>query len=101
MISSVSSDEVDPAANTVTLRGTNTSVRIEGEAGKISTVHVEQDDDDDDDDNDDDDEEKEDFGDDNEDMLTFQVESLQEINSAGKRKRFSFRTVLMRVGRRE
>ena len=74
-------DEVDTAANTVTIRGNDTSVRIEGDTGKIRTLHFEQDDDDDDDDDDND--EVEDFSDDNEEVLTFQVDSLQEIDSAG------------------
>ena len=74
-------DEVNTAANTVTIRGNDTSVRIEGQTGKIRTLHFEQDDDDDDDDEDDD--EEEDFSDGNEDVLTFQVESLQEIDAAG------------------
>ena len=67
------------AANTVTIRGNDTSVRIEGDTGKIRTLYFEQDDDDDDDDDD----EVEDFSDDNEDVLTFQVDSMQEINSLG------------------
>ena len=65
------------------IRGNDTSVLLEGQAGKISTIHFEQDDDDDDD-NDDDEDEVEDFSDDNENALTFQVESLQERNSAGR-----------------
>ena len=73
---------VDPATNTVIMRGNDTSVRVQGKSGKISTVFFDQDDDDDD--NDDDDDEQEDFGDDNEDVLSFEVESLQERNSAGK-----------------
>ena len=73
-------DEVDTAANTVTIRGNDTSVRIEGDTGKIRTLYFEQDDDDDDDDDDD---EVEDFSDDNEDVLTFQVDSLQEVDSQG------------------
>ena len=76
-------DEVDTAANTVTIRGNDTSVLVEGNTGKIRTVHFEQDDDDDDDDDDEDDE-VEDFSDDNEDVLTFQVDSLQEIDSQGR-----------------
>ena len=73
-------DEVNTAANTVTIRGNDTSVRVEGKTGKIRTLHFEQDDDDDDDDDED---EEEDFTDDNEDVLTFQVDSLQEIDAAG------------------
>lgn len=73
-------DEVNSAANTVTIRGNDTSVRVEGNTGKIRTLHFEQDDDDDDDDEED---EEEDFSDDNEGVLTFQVDSLQEIDAAG------------------
>jgi len=62
------------------MRGNDTSVRIEGDTGKIRTLYFEQDDDDDDDDEED---EVEDFSDDNEDVLTFQVDSLQEIDSLG------------------
>ena len=77
-------DEVDTNENTVTMRGSDTSVKVEGKAGKISTLHFEQDDDDDDDDNDNDgDDEVEDFDDDN--ALSFQVESLQEVDANGKR----------------
>ena len=75
-------DEVDTAANTVTIRGNDTSVLVEGNTGKIRTLYFEQDDDDDDDDDEDD--ELEDFSDDNEDVLTFQVDSLQEIDSQGR-----------------
>ncbi|KAL9988167.1 hypothetical protein ACROYT_G002575 [Oculina patagonica] len=73
-------DEINPAANTVTIRGNDTSVRIEGNTGKIRTLYFEQDDDDDDDEEE---EEEEDFSDDNEDVLTFEVESLQEIDAQG------------------
>ena len=74
-------DDVDMAANTVTIRGNDTSVRIEGNTGTIRAVHHEKDDDDEDDD--DDEGEIEDFSDDNEGVLTFQIDSLQEIDSAG------------------
>lgn len=74
-------DDVDMAANTVTIRGNDTSVRIEGNTGTIRAVHHEKDDDDEDDD--DDEGEMEDFSDDNEGVLTFQIDSLQEIDSAG------------------
>lgn len=80
MITLCTGDMVDPATNTVIMRGNETSVRVQGVSGKISTVHFDQDDDDDDDDDD----EQEDFGDDNEDVLSFEVESLQERNSAGR-----------------
>lgn len=76
MASAISSDDVEP--NEVTIRGNDKSFRVESEAGKIYAVHFEQDDDNDDAG------EKEDFTDDNEDLLSFQVESLQEKNSAGK-----------------
>ena len=84
-------DDVDMAANTVTIRGNDTSVRIEGNTGTIRAVHHEKDDDDEDDDDEDDDDEDddddegemEDFSDDNAGVLTFQVDSLQEIDSAG------------------
>lgn len=72
-------DEVNAAANTVTIRGNDTSVHVEGNTGKIRTLHFEQDDEDDDDEED----EEEDFSDDNEGVLTFQVDSLQEIDAAG------------------
>ena len=81
LITSQATDEVDPAAKEVIMRGSDTSVLIRREAGKISTVHFEQDDDDDDSADGDD---KEDFGDDNEEVLSFQVESLQEVNSQGR-----------------
>ena len=74
-------DDVDMSANTVTIRGNDTSVRIEGNTGTIRAVHHEKDDDDEDDD--DDEGEMEDFSDDNEGVLTFQIDSLQEIDSAG------------------
>ena len=61
------------------IRGSKTSVLLEGESGKISTVYFEQDDDDDNDDD-----EKEDFSDNNEELLSFQVESLQEVDENGK-----------------
>ncbi|XP_068725873.1 acidic skeletal organic matrix protein-like isoform X1 [Montipora capricornis] len=73
-------DEVDEGQNTVTMRGSDTSVKVEGDTGKISTLHFEQDDDDDDDDDDDEDE-VEDFDDD--DALSFQVESLREVDGNG------------------
>ena len=76
--SSADEDDVDTAANTVTMRGRDTSVRIEGNTGKMLAVHFEKDDD-----KDEKDDEEEDFSDDNEDILTFQVDSLQEIDSAG------------------
>ena len=63
------------------MRGYNTSVRIEGNTGKMLALHFEKDDDKDD--KDDKDDEEEDFSDDNEDILTFQVDSLQERDSAG------------------
>ena len=67
------------------IRGSDTSVLLEGESGKISTVYFKQDDDDDDDGNDNnDDDEKEDFTDNNEELLSFQVESLQEVDENGK-----------------
>lgn len=72
-------DEVDMSQNTVTMRGSDTSVKVDGDTGKISTVHFEQDDDDDDDDDDED--EVEDFDDD--DALSFQVESLGEVDGNG------------------
>jgi len=75
LASAISSDDVEP--NEVTIRGNDKSFRVESEAGKIYAVHFEQDDDNDDAG------EKEDFTDDNEDLLSFQVESLQEKNSAG------------------
>ena len=74
-------DDIDMAANTVTIRGNDTSVRIEGNTGTIRAVHHEKDDDDEDDD--DDEGEMEDFSDDNEGVLTFQIDSLQEIDSTG------------------
>ena len=81
MITSViCDDEVDMSQNTVTMRGSDTSVKVDGDTGKISTVHFEQDDDDDDDDDDED--EVEDFDDD--DALSFQVESLGEVDGNGK-----------------
>jgi len=67
----------------VLIRGSDTSVLLEGESGKISTVYFEQDDDDDGKDNNDDDE-KEDFSDNNEEVLSFQVEWRQEVDGDGK-----------------
>ena len=81
MITLCTGDMVDTATNTVIMRANDTSVRVQGVSGKISTVYFDEDDDDDDDDDDD---EQEDFGDDNEDVLSFEVESLQERNSTGK-----------------
>ena len=66
---------------TVKMRGSNTSVLVEGEGGKISTLYFEEDDDDDEDDDESEDE-VEDFDDDN--ALSFQVESLQEVDESGK-----------------
>ena len=63
------------------IRGSDTSVLLEGESGKISTVYFDRDDDDD---GNDDTDEKEDFSDNNEELLTFQVESLQEVDAKGK-----------------
>ena len=63
------------------IRGSDTSVLLEGGSGKISTVYFDRDDDDD---GNDDADEKEDFSDNNEELLTFQVESLQEVDAKGK-----------------
>lgn len=75
------SDEVDMEKKTVKMRGSNTSVLVEGEGGKISTLYFEEDDEDDEDDDESEDE-VEDFDDDN--ALSFQVESLQEVDESGK-----------------
>ena len=66
------------------IRGSDTSVLLEGESGKISTVYFKKDDDDDDGNDNNDDDEKEDFTDNNEELLSFQVESLQEVDENGK-----------------
>lgn len=84
LISCFGTDEVDTAKNTALIRGGDTSVLLEGESGKISTVYFEQDDDDDDGKDNNDDDEKEDFSDNNEELLSFQVESLQEVDGDGK-----------------
>lgn len=84
LISCFATDEVDTAKNTALIRGGDTSVLLEGESGKISTVYFEQDDDDDDGKDNNDDDEKEDFSDNNEELLSFQVESLQEVGGDGK-----------------
>lgn len=68
-------DDIDTNANTVTIRGYDTSVRIEGNTGKIKAVHFDKDDDDEE-------LEEEDFDDDDE-MLTFQVDSMEEKDSNG------------------
>lgn len=68
-------DDIDTNANTVTIRGFDTSVRIEGNTGKIKAVHFDKDDDDEE-------LEEEDFEDDDE-MLTFQVDSMEEKDSNG------------------
>lgn len=84
LISCFATDEVDTAKNTVLIRGGDTSVLLEGESGKISTVYFKEDDDDDDGKDNSDDDEKEDFTDNNEELLSFQVESLQEVDGDGK-----------------
>ena len=77
------SDEVDMEKKTVKMRGSNTSVLVEGDGGKISTLYFEEDDDDDDDeDNEESEDEVEDFDDEN--ALSFQVESLQEVDESGE-----------------
>lgn len=65
----------DSVANTVLIRGSDTSVRVQAESGKISVVHFEQEGNNN---------TQEDFGDDNTEVLSFQVESLQERSSSGK-----------------
>lgn len=75
MICLADEDDVNTNANTVTIRGNDTSVRIEGNTGKIKAVHFDKDDDDEE-------LEEEDF-DDDEEMLTFQVDSLEEKDSNG------------------
>ena len=75
------SDEVDMEKKTVKMRGSNTSVLVEGDGGKISTLYFEEDDDDDEDDEESEDE-VEDFDDEN--ALSFQVESLQEVDESGE-----------------
>ena len=67
---------------TVKMRGSNTSVLVEGDGGKISTLYFEEDDDDDDEDNEESEDEVEDFDDEN--ALSFQVESLQEVDESGE-----------------
>ena len=76
------SDEVDMEKKTVKMRGSNTSVLVEGDGGKISTLYFEEDDDDDDEDNEESEDEVEDFDDEN--ALSFQVESLQEVDESGE-----------------
>ena len=76
------SDEVDMEKKTVKMRGSNTSVLVEGDGGKISTLYFEEDDDDDDEDNEESEDEVEDFDDEN--ALSFQVESLQEVDQSGE-----------------
>lgn len=74
---------MDLEKKTVTMRGSNTSVLVEGDGGKISTLYFEEDDDDDDDeDNEESENEVEDFDDEN--ALSFQVESLQEVDESGE-----------------
>lgn len=63
------------------MRGSDTSVQVEGDGGKISTLYFKENEDDDDDD-DDSENEVENFDDDN--ALSFQVESLQEVDESGK-----------------
>nr|ARA71558.1 skeletal aspartic acid-rich protein 3 [Acropora digitifera] len=77
------SDEVDMEKKTVKMRGSNTSVLVEGDGGKISTLYLYfEEDDDDDEDNEESEDEVEDFDDEN--ALSFQVESLQEVDESGK-----------------
>jgi len=64
----------DSVANTVLIRGSDTSVRVQADSGKISVVHFEQEGNNN---------TQEDFGDDNTEVLSFQVESLQERSSSG------------------